>query len=145
MRNGAGEGQRTRKAFQVLALVCGGFLGSGYCVGSAAHAPVVAICEARNSGQFECYDTAFESPEYVDCTDQVNAPPIGSTTERGGGVIVWGNTIDGKFVANGRAVYEWSGAQAQAGGVVYALIGVDEDRVFADGADRACRAGWFTP
>jgi hypothetical protein len=103
---------------------------------------IVALCTVSTSGDFRCYDTGFSAPEYVDCTDGPE-PPIGSTSERGGGVIEWGNVVAGRFKPEGRAVYEWSGRQAQAGGVAFALVGVDEDRIYGDGMDRLCRQGRF--
>lgn len=38
MRNDAGEGQRIRKAFQALAVICGGFVGSAPAMASATPA-----------------------------------------------------------------------------------------------------------
>jgi hypothetical protein len=104
---------------------------------------VVALCIAgMQSGQFVCNDTAFASPEYIDCPDDPGAPPIGNA-DRGGGWIAWGNTIDSKFVEDGSVTYEWSGWQVVSGSVVRAVIGVDEDVIFRDGHDRQCRQGWF--
>jgi hypothetical protein len=103
---------------------------------------IVAICEVGiTSGDYRCYDTGFAAPDYLDCTDKPEAP-IGSG-DRGGGVVAWGNVVGGVFQPEGRAVYEWSGRQSQAGGVAFALVGVDEDRVFGDGMDRTCTAGRF--
>ena len=111
--------------------------------GGGQATPIVAICEVGiQSGSFTCYDTAFESPAYRDCTDPVTyrlAPNVRPQT----GVIEWGDYQGEKFVANGRAVYEWSGRQQQAGGVAFALVGVDEDRIYGDGMDRVCVSGSF--
>lgn len=106
---------------------------------------IVALCEAGlQSGDFACYDTAFESPIYLDCTDKPE-PAIGSG-DRGGGVLVIGAPApDFRIVPTRRVVYEWSGRQAQAGGVAFAVVGVDEDRIYGDGMDRTCVRGRFWP
>ena len=104
---------------------------------------IIALCLVGTpSGNVDCFDTGFAAPDYIDCTDKPE-PPIGSTTERGGGVIAWGNVVHGVFEPEGHAVYEWSGVQHQGGGVARALVGVDEDRLFGDGMDRLCRQGRF--
>ncbi len=104
---------------------------------------LVAVCVVGiQSGDFNCYDTAFESPAYIDCVDDPSTSPLGAS-ERGSGFIRWGDYIGGEFVENGHALYEWSGVQAQPGGVSFLLVGVDEDRVFGDGLERECRAGMF--
>jgi hypothetical protein len=104
---------------------------------------VIAICVAGYpSGNFTCADTLFSSQEYVDCVDDPSAPAIGYP-ERGSGLIRWGNTVNGEFVADGHALYEFSGWQVISGPVVRAVVGVDEDRIYGDGMDRECRKGWF--
>jgi hypothetical protein len=104
---------------------------------------VVAICVAGYpSGDFTCSDTMFASQEYVDCVDDPSSPAIGSP-DRGSGFIRWGNTVNGEFVADGQALYDFSGWQVISGPVVRAVVGVDEDRIYGDGMDRQCRRGWF--
>lgn len=106
---------------------------------------IVAVCEVGiQSGDFTCYDTAFESPQYLDCTD-ASEPPIGSTDRGGGVLLIGGPSLSARFEPSRRVVYEWSGRQAQAGGVAFALVGVDEDRIYGDGMDRVCQSGRFWP
>ncbi len=106
---------------------------------------VLEICQVGMAeGGLVCADTQWASQEYLDCTDRADAPPIGHW-ERGGGVIEWGNTVGGVWQPDGRAVYEWSDRAVVSGQLVRAMIGVDEDRIFGDGLDRACRSGRFVP
>ncbi len=113
--------------------------------GGVQATPIVAVCEVGiQSGDFTCYDTAFESPQYLDCTDG-EAPPIGSADRGGGVLLIGGPSLSARFAPNRRVVYEWSGRQAQAGGVAFALVGVDEDRIYGDGMDRTCTSGRFWP
>lgn len=108
---------------------------------------VIAICVAGiQSGDFVCHDTSLVSRAYVDCVDDHTSPPIGAP-ERGSGFIRWGSRFGDEFASDGSALYEWSGWQAagREGPTIYvrAVIGVDENRIFADDNERECRSGWF--
>ena len=137
---------RARKAAQAVALLCAGLIvGTLPTPAQADPLRVVQVCTVGlASGEFRCFDTFIASPDYIDCTDDPHAPPIGQP-ERGGGVIRWGSWFGGEFEEDGRALYEWSGWQVIYGTTVRAILGVDEDRIFGDGMDRGCRAGRFVP
>ena len=109
----------------------------------AAGRPIVAVCAVGiQSGSFDCYETAFSAPDYIDCAgpDVARSGAFGMSQS---GVLIWGNVVAGNFEPAGQATYEWTGRQSQTGGVDFALLGVDEDRVFGDGMDRTCVSGAF--
>lgn len=85
MGNDAGEGQRIRKVFQVLAVVCGGFVGSAAAKQELLPDDVQWVCDG-STVPATCYDTghAGDARHLLQCTDMRDI----SATGHGLGTIV---------------------------------------------------------
>lgn len=88
---------------------------------------LVMVCTVDNyTGNRQCYDTMFESPDVIRCDDYSwNQQPFPWEWSRGRITLGYFSTVTGKYEVNHSFYYEWGGWWLLSGNNYEYVLGID--------------------